>query len=241
MRSRCRTCAPRLRRTRMPFRHHFLADAVAGHHRDPVRCHDRILRKSRKCTTSDDLIRKSYRRRCRRPLSYARRACVAQRRFRTGGIMSERHYWIGVVSKDHVAIGVAGGFTQLNHGKAGPLERMRAGDGFAFYSPRTAYPDGPPLQAFTAIGRVRDGEIFQAETAATASGRFAAPSSICRRARPRSSRSSTSSRSSAASSTGARRSASASCACRRTTSRASPRRWAAISPRISLSAAAGST
>ena len=76
--------------------------------------------------------------------------------------MNERNYWIGVVSKDHVAIGVAGGFTQLNHGKAGPLERMRAGDGFAFYSPRTAYPDGAPLQAFTAIGRIRDGNVYQA-------------------------------------------------------------------------------
>jgi len=76
--------------------------------------------------------------------------------------MSERNYWIGVVSKDHVAIGVGGGFTQLNHGKAGPLERMRAGDGFAFYSPRTAYPDGPSLQAFTAIGRIRDGNVYQA-------------------------------------------------------------------------------
>ena len=78
--------------------------------------------------------------------------------------MNERHYWIGVVSKDHVDVGVAGGFTQLNHGKAGPLERMREGDGFAFYSPRTAHPNGPPLQAFTAIGRVRNGEIFQVET-----------------------------------------------------------------------------
>jgi hypothetical protein len=77
--------------------------------------------------------------------------------------MNPRHYWIGVVSKNHVSIGVAGGFTQLNHGKAGPLERMHPGDGFVFYSPRTAYPDGPPLQAFTAIGRVRDGEIFQAD------------------------------------------------------------------------------
>src|SRR5881409_3489746 len=79
--------------------------------------------------------------------------------------MNERSYWIGVVSKDHVDIGVAGGFTQLNHGKAGPLERMREGDGFAFYSPRTAYPDGAPLQAFTAIGRVRGSEIFQADAA----------------------------------------------------------------------------
>jgi hypothetical protein len=59
-------------------------------------------------------------------------------------------------------MGVAGGFTQLNHGKAGPLERMRAGDGFAFYSPRTAYPDGAPLQAFTAIGRIRNGNVYQA-------------------------------------------------------------------------------
>ena len=78
--------------------------------------------------------------------------------------MNERSYWIGVVSKDHVDMGVAGGFTQLNHGKAGPLERMRPGDGFVFYSPRTEYPSGAPLQAFTAIGRVRPREIFQAQT-----------------------------------------------------------------------------
>ena len=77
--------------------------------------------------------------------------------------MNARNYWIGVVAKDHVALGVAGGFTQLNHGKAGPLERMRAGDGFAFYSPRTAHPDGPALQAFTAIGRIRDGRVYQAD------------------------------------------------------------------------------
>lgn len=74
-----------------------------------------------------------------------------------------RNYWIGVVARNHVAIGVAGGFTQLNHGNAGPLERMRPGDGFAFYSPRTEHPAGPPLQAFTAIGRIREGAIFQAE------------------------------------------------------------------------------
>jgi hypothetical protein len=77
--------------------------------------------------------------------------------------MATRNYWIGVVSRDHVAIGVAGGFTQLNHGKAGPLERMHPGDGFAFYSPRTEYPDGEPLQAFTAIGRIKEGAIFQSD------------------------------------------------------------------------------
>ena len=77
--------------------------------------------------------------------------------------MSQRQFWIGVVSKDHVDRATAGGFAQVNHGKAGPLERMHAGDGFAFYSPRTSYPDGTPLQAFTAIGRVRTGTVYQVE------------------------------------------------------------------------------
>jgi hypothetical protein len=75
--------------------------------------------------------------------------------------MSSRTYWIGVVSKDYADIGVAGGFTQVNHGKAVPLERMHAGDGFVFYSPRTKYPDGELLQAFTAIGRIRNGKVYQ--------------------------------------------------------------------------------
>ena len=75
--------------------------------------------------------------------------------------MNSRTYWIGVVSKDHVDVGVAGGFMQVNHGKAAPLERMHAGDGFVFYSPRAKYPDGDLLQAFTAIGRIRNGKVYQ--------------------------------------------------------------------------------
>ena len=78
--------------------------------------------------------------------------------------MSSRTYWVGVVSKDHVDIGVAGGFAQVNHGKAAPLERMHAGDGFAFYSPRTKYRDGESLQAFTAIGRIRNGNVYRQES-----------------------------------------------------------------------------
>ena len=80
--------------------------------------------------------------------------------------MSDRSYWIGVASKDHVDDAIAGGFTQLNHGKAAPLERLRAGDGYLFYSPRTAYPDGDPLQAFTAVGTVRPGKLYQATLSA---------------------------------------------------------------------------
>jgi hypothetical protein len=74
----------------------------------------------------------------------------------------ECSYWIGVVSKDHVDLGRAGGFVQLSHGKAGPLERMHAGDGLCLYSPRATWPDGARLQAFTAIGRIRTGCVYQA-------------------------------------------------------------------------------
>ncbi len=82
-----------------------------------------------------------------------------------------RSYWIGVTSSDHVALAVAGGFTQLNHGKAGPLERMRAGDGFACYSPRTAYPDGERCRRSrrSAASRAR---LSSRPTGRTASCRF---------------------------------------------------------------------
>ncbi len=76
---------------------------------------------------------------------------------------TDRNYWIGVVSRSHVRLGVQGGFVQLGHGKRAPLERLRAGDGIVMYSPLTSYPDGATLQSFTAIGIVASGEIYQAE------------------------------------------------------------------------------
>ena len=77
--------------------------------------------------------------------------------------MTNRNHWIGVVSRSHVEIGVKGGFIQLNHGKKVPLQKFRAGDGLVMYSPRTSYPDGEPLQSFTAIGTIVSGEIYQVE------------------------------------------------------------------------------
>jgi len=74
-----------------------------------------------------------------------------------------RQTWIGVVSREHVRLGVKGGFIQLGHGKKAPLQRLRAGDALVMYSPRTAYPDGEPLQAFTAIGVVSTGEVYQVQ------------------------------------------------------------------------------
>ena len=64
---------------------------------------------------------------------------------------SSPQFWIGVVSREHVQRSVQGGFIQLNHGKKAPVQRLRAGDGLVTYSPRTAYPDGEPFQAFTAL------------------------------------------------------------------------------------------
>jgi hypothetical protein len=71
-------------------------------------------------------------------------------------------YWINTVSRDHVLLGMNGGFTQANHGRPHALRRLRNGDLIAFYSPRTTYPDGEPLRQFTALARVTDDEPFQA-------------------------------------------------------------------------------
>jgi hypothetical protein len=76
-------------------------------------------------------------------------------------------YWINTISRDHVRLGVEGGFTQANHGRPTTLRRMARGDLVAFYSPRTSYPDGPPLQRFTAIGVFVDDEPYQVEMTPT--------------------------------------------------------------------------
>lgn len=73
------------------------------------------------------------------------------------------NFWINVVSRDHLKRGIDGGFTQANHGKDTILKRLKAGDWIVFYSPKTAYENGEPLQAFTAIGQVKDDELYQVE------------------------------------------------------------------------------
>lgn len=70
-------------------------------------------------------------------------------------------YFINTVSRNHVLRGVAGGFTQANHGKPHALRKMTRGDWIVFYSPKTDYPKGEPLQTFTAIGRIDDDEPYQ--------------------------------------------------------------------------------
>ena len=72
-------------------------------------------------------------------------------------------YWINTVSADHVQRGVAGGFAQANHGKPDMLRKMSRDDWVIFYSPKTAFEKGAPLQAFTAIGRIVDVEPYQVQ------------------------------------------------------------------------------
>lgn len=69
-------------------------------------------------------------------------------------------YWIAVASAEHARRGRAG-FMQVNHGKKVPLQRIRAGDGVAYYSPAETIGGKDRLQSFTTIGRVRDEELYQ--------------------------------------------------------------------------------
>jgi hypothetical protein len=74
--------------------------------------------------------------------------------------------WVNTVSRDHVERGVAGGFTQANHGRPWMLRKMARGDWIVFYSPKTTFQGGEPVQAFTAIGRVADDEPYQVQMSA---------------------------------------------------------------------------
>ena len=73
--------------------------------------------------------------------------------------------WVGVASRNHVMRAVKGGFCQVNHGKAAPLDRMRRDDHMLYYSPRQEMLGGEPVQAFTAIGRIDDDEPYQVQQA----------------------------------------------------------------------------
>ncbi len=77
--------------------------------------------------------------------------------------MEPRRYWIVVASREHVMLGVEGGFAQANHGKRAGLARMHAGDGIVYYSPKVSFGGKEPLHAFTAVGEVADEEIVQVE------------------------------------------------------------------------------
>lgn len=73
------------------------------------------------------------------------------------------NYWIGVASKDHVTLGVAGGFCQLCHGKSAPLNKMKAGDWLIYYAPKQSLKTKEPCQEFVAIGQILPGMAYSFE------------------------------------------------------------------------------
>lgn len=66
-----------------------------------------------------------------------------------------RRYWIAVASREHVLIGVQGGFCQVCHGKEAPLKQMKEGDWIVYYSPNEKFEEKSPCQRFTAIGQLK--------------------------------------------------------------------------------------
>jgi hypothetical protein len=73
------------------------------------------------------------------------------------------HYWLAVVSREHVKRGVSAGFLQVCHGKLGPLRRMHAGDGVVYYSPTEKMGDKTPLRVLTALGFLKDTAPYQVD------------------------------------------------------------------------------
>lgn len=69
-------------------------------------------------------------------------------------------FWIIVASKDHVKNGIKGGIAQACHGKASPLKRMRPGDYVIYYSGKQYFGKPDKCMEFTAIGQVKDREVY---------------------------------------------------------------------------------
>jgi hypothetical protein len=77
--------------------------------------------------------------------------------------MTKVRYWIGVASREHVRLGVKGGFAQFSHGKLARARRPSQGDWVIYYSPKLKFGEAEPCQKFVAIGQVIDDAPFQVE------------------------------------------------------------------------------
>ena len=56
--------------------------------------------------------------------------------------------WIAVASAEHVRLGRAQGFMQVNHGKLAPLKRIQTGDRVVYYSPSNVMRKTPKKPRF---------------------------------------------------------------------------------------------
>jgi hypothetical protein len=74
----------------------------------------------------------------------------------TVSIHGSTRVWVGVASREHVQIGIEGGFAQFCHGKQGPARRPRKGDLVLYYSGQERFGEKTPCQKFTALGVIED-------------------------------------------------------------------------------------
>jgi predicted RNA-binding protein len=74
--------------------------------------------------------------------------------------MRAKKYWIATISKEHTQRGVNGGFIQVCHGKEAPLKRMQNEDYLLVYSSKITMEGNEKCQAFTALGKVTDDEVY---------------------------------------------------------------------------------
>lgn len=70
-------------------------------------------------------------------------------------------YWVGVASKNHVKLGVDGGFSQLCHGKHAPLVRMKPGDFIFYYAPKVSLEGKESYQRIIALGKIVSEKPYQ--------------------------------------------------------------------------------
>ena len=56
---------------------------------------------------------------------------------------------------------------QVCHGKGTPLKRLKEGDHVVYYSPTEVFGEKTPLQSFTAIGEVKDQQVYQVTVSET--------------------------------------------------------------------------
>jgi hypothetical protein len=76
---------------------------------------------------------------------------------------NQPQFFIGVACKEHVENGVKLGIAQFCHGKLGPAKRLKQGDYVIYYSSKITMDGAEPYQKFTAIGQVKDDEIYHVD------------------------------------------------------------------------------
>ncbi|MGE0009704.1 MAG: EVE domain-containing protein [Candidatus Babeliales bacterium] len=72
-----------------------------------------------------------------------------------------KKYWIAVASREHVKMGVKGGYAQVCHGKGAPLKRMAPGDWIIYYSPVEIFGEKTPCRKFTALGMINKKDPYE--------------------------------------------------------------------------------